>query len=76
VLAHFDEPDYSVVYRRFLELDLANRPAIRGQLEGAVSFGFNVLVEEERPIIFNDTVRPFMLEFMAMVSHGGDAHLK
>jgi hypothetical protein len=72
VLAHFEEPDYfdvspdySVVYRRFLELDLANRPAIRGQLEGPISFGFNVLDEEERPIIFNDTVRPFMLEFMA-----------
>jgi hypothetical protein len=71
-LAHFEEPDYfdvspefSVVYRRFLELDLAERPAIRGQLEGPISFGFNVLDENERPILFNDTVRPFMLEFMA-----------
>jgi hypothetical protein len=71
-LAHFEEPDYfdvspeySAVYRRFLELDLANRPAIRGQLEGPISFGFNVLDENERPILFNDTVRPFMLEFMA-----------
>ncbi len=71
-LAHFEEPDYfdvspeySAVYRRFLELDLADRPAIRGQLEGPISFGFNVLDENERPILFNDTVRPFMLEFMA-----------
>jgi hypothetical protein len=71
-LAHFEEPDYfdvsldySVVYRRFLQLDLQDRPAIRGQLEGPISFGFNVLDESERPIIFNDTVRPFMLEFMA-----------
>ena len=71
-LAHFEEPDYfdvsaeySVVYRQFLGLNLADRPAIRGQLEGPISFGFNVLDENERPILFNDTVRPFMLEFMA-----------
>ena len=71
-LAHFEEPGYfdisdtySVVYQRFLELDLADRPAIRGQLEGPISFGFNVVDENDRPILFNDMVRPFMLEFMA-----------
>jgi hypothetical protein len=71
-LAHFEEPEYfdissrySVVYPRFLELDLSDRPAIRGQLEGPISFGLNVQDEEGRPIIFDDTVRPFMLEFMA-----------
>ena len=71
-LAHFEAPDYldvsaeySVVYRQFLGLDLADRPAIRGQLEGPISFGFNILDEDGRPILFNDTVRPFMLEFMA-----------
>jgi len=71
-MAHFDEPEYfdisntySVVYNRFLELDLSDRPAIRGQLEGPISFGFNVADENDRPILFDDTVRPFMLEFMA-----------
>lgn len=71
-LARFEEPDYfdvspdySVVYRQFLALNLRERPAIRGQLEGPISFGFNVLDENNRPILFNDTVRPFMLEFMA-----------
>ncbi len=71
-MAHFDEPEYfdisdtySVVYNRFLELDLSDRPAIRGQLEGPISFGFNVVDENDRPILFDDTVRPFMLEFMA-----------
>jgi len=70
VMAHFDEPayfdisdTYSVVYKRFLDLDL--RPAIRGQLEGPISFGFNVKDQNDRPILFDDTVRPFMLEFMA-----------
>ncbi|MFO7715400.1 hypothetical protein [Desulfosarcina sp.] len=71
-LLHFDDPayfdvgeTYSAVYHRFLALDLAERPAIRGQLEGPISFGFNILDQGERPILFDDTVRPFMLDFMA-----------
>jgi hypothetical protein len=71
-MAHFDEPQYfdisetySVVYHRFLSLELADRPAIRGQLEGPISFGFNIMDQDERPILFDDTVRPFMLEFLA-----------
>jgi len=71
-LRHFDEPEYfdisetySVVYHRFLKLDLSGRPAIRGQLEGPVSFGMNVLDPDGRPILFDDTIRPFMLEVMA-----------
>ena len=71
-LAHFEDPayfdistQYSEVYHRFLQLDLSDRPAIRGQLEGPVSFGFNVLDENKRPILFDDTVRPFMFEFMS-----------
>jgi len=39
--------------------------AIRGQLEGPISFGLNVHDQDGRPILFDDTVRPFMLEFMA-----------
>ncbi|MBT8374231.1 MAG: hypothetical protein KJN80_04895 [Deltaproteobacteria bacterium] len=63
--AYFDiSPTYSVVYHRFLELDLSNRAAIRGQLEGPVSFGFNILDQDERPILFDDNIRPFMFEFM------------
>jgi hypothetical protein len=71
-MAHFEEPEYfdvskaySVVYHRFLDLDLSDRPAIRGQLEGPVSFGFNILDQDDRPILFDDTIRPFMFEFMA-----------
>jgi len=71
-LVQFDDPTffdvsetYSAVYHRFLAMDLADRPAIRGQLEGPISFGFNVLDQDERPILFDDTVRPFMLDFMA-----------
>ncbi len=71
-MAHFDEPEYfdisenySEVYHRFLKLDLADRPAIRGQLEGPISFGFNVIDQDNRPILFDDTVRPFIIEFLA-----------
>jgi hypothetical protein len=71
-MAHFDEPEYldisetySTVYHRFLDLDLSDRPAIRGQLEGPISFGFHVLDQDDRPILFNDTIRPFMIEFLA-----------
>ncbi|MBW1672647.1 MAG: hypothetical protein JRJ45_03205 [Deltaproteobacteria bacterium] len=71
-MEHFDEPEYfdisdtySIVYRKFLELDLSNRPAIRGQLEGPISFGFRVVDQDDRPIIFDDTVRSFLLEFLA-----------
>ena len=70
--SHFDDPSYydigptfSAVYHRFLELDLSHRPAIRGQLEGPISFGFNILDQDERPILFDDNIRPFMMEFMA-----------
>jgi hypothetical protein len=71
-MAHFDEPEYfdisttySAVYHKFLGLDLSNRLAIRGQLEGPISFGLNVLDQDDRPILFDDTVRPFMFEVMA-----------
>lgn len=70
--AHFDEPayfdvssDYSAVYHRYLEADLSPYPAVRGQLEGPVSFGFYVKDENDRPILFDDAVRPFLYEFMA-----------
>lgn len=56
---------YSAVYHRFVKLDLADRPAIRGQLEGPISFGMNVVDQDGRPILYDDFVRPFMLEVMA-----------
>ena len=63
---YFDVSEtYSAVYHRFLALDLKDRAAIRGQLEGPISFGFNILDQDDRPILFDDTVRPFMFDFMA-----------
>ncbi len=56
---------YSVVYHKFLEKDLSKYKAIRGQMEGPISFGFYVKDEKDKPILFNDEIRPFMFEFMA-----------
>lgn len=71
-MSHFDDPayfdispQYSVVYHEFLTKNLVDRPAIRGQLEGPISFGFNVLDQDDRPILFDENIRPFMFEFMA-----------
>ena len=74
---YFDiSPEYSVVYQRFLEMDLSEMPGIRGQLEGPISFGFNVVDERGRPILFDDTVRPFLMEFMAKRANVQLARLK
>lgn len=71
-LEHLDDPpwwditpEYSVVYHRFLEQDLSGRAAIRGQLEGPISFGLAVKDENDIPILFDDTVRPLLFELMA-----------
>ena len=71
-LRHSEDPEYfeisetySAVYHRFLQFDLAGRIAIRGQLEGPISFGMNVLDQDGRPILFDDSIRPLLLEIMA-----------
>jgi len=58
-------PQYSATYHQFLARDLSQYPAIRGQLEGPVSFGLNVLDENKKPLIFNDEVRSLLFDFMA-----------
>jgi len=58
-------PAYSVAYHRFLEEDLSSFAAIRGQIEGPVSYGLSVKDEEGRPVIYNDEVRSLLIEFSA-----------
>ena len=57
-------PEYSVVYHQFLDKDLQGYHAIRGQIIGPVSFGFNVLDEERKPIIYNDGARTILFDFI------------
>ena len=58
-------PQFSATYHRFLSQDLSAYASIRGQLEGPVSFGLNVLDENKKSLIFNDEARPFLFDFMA-----------
>jgi len=55
---------YSVAYHKFIAKDLEGYPAIRGQVTGAVSFGFRVTDENLRPIIFNEGVRALLFDFI------------
>ena len=57
-------PEYSVVYHKFLEKPLGNYTAIRGQQIGPVSFGFKVVDENKKPIIYDDDIRTILFDFM------------
>lgn len=57
-------PQYSVVWHRFLERDLSAYAAIRGQLTGPVSFGFKIVDESAKPIIYDEMVRPVLFDFL------------
>jgi len=56
--------EYSMVFSRFLSRDLQGYEAIRGQITGPVSFGFKVLDENLKPIIYNEEVRPILFDFI------------
>jgi len=58
------DPAYSVVYHRFLIEELSKYAAIRGQYIGPVSFGFRVTDETNKPIIYDDVIRPLLFDFI------------
>jgi len=58
-------PKFSATYHSFLSQDLSSYVAIRGQLEGPVSFGLKVLNEDKKPIIFSEEIRSILFDFMA-----------
>lgn len=55
---------YSIVFSRFLSKDLNDYEAIRGQVTGPVSFGFKVLDENLKPIIYDDEVKTILFDFI------------
>jgi hypothetical protein len=57
-------PQYSVVFQKFLSRNLQTYRAIRGQITGPVSFGFKVLDENLKPIIYNDEVKSILFDFI------------
>ena len=56
--------EYSKVFKRFLSKDLQDYKAIRGQITGPVSFGFKVLDENLKPIIYNEEVKTILFDFI------------
>ncbi len=56
--------EYSVVFQKFLSKNLQNYKAIRGQITGPVSFGFKVLDENFKPIIYNEEVKTILIDFI------------
>jgi len=56
--------EYSLVFHKFLAKDLRGYHAIRGQITGPVSFGFNVIDENRKPIIYNEEVRAILFDFI------------
>jgi hypothetical protein len=57
-------PEYSVVFQKFLSQNLQSYKAIRGQITGPVSFGFKVLDENLKPIIYNEEVKTILFDFV------------
>jgi hypothetical protein len=56
--------EYSRVFNRFLSKNLQGYRAIRGQITGPVSFGFKVLDENLKPIIYNNEVKMILFDFI------------
>jgi len=56
--------EYSAVFHKFLSKELQGYKAIRGQNIGPVSFGFKVLDENLKPIIYNDEARTILFDFI------------
>ena len=56
--------EYSVVFQKFLSKNLQSYRAIRGQITGPVSFGFKVLDENLKPIIYNEEVKMILFDFI------------
>jgi hypothetical protein len=57
-------PEYSIVFQKFLSQNLQGYRAIRGQITGPVSFGFKVLDENLKPIIYNEEVKTVLYDFI------------
>ena len=56
--------EYSTVFHKFLSKELQGYKAIRGQVTGPVSFGFKVLDENLKPIIYNEEARTILFDFI------------
>jgi hypothetical protein len=68
--------EYSAVFHKFLSEELQGYKSIRGQNIGPVSFGFKVLDENLKPIIYNDEVRAVLFDFVQKKANSQYRELK
>ena len=59
-------PAYSAVLDAFLERDLSGYDYIRGQSIGPISFGFKIVDENLKPIIYNEEIKGFLYDFISL----------
>ncbi|MFC1872447.1 hypothetical protein ACFLYV_01830 [Chloroflexota bacterium] len=59
------EGQYGQLLNAFLEQDLANYPAIHGQMAGPINLGFRVNDENGRPLVYDDGIRSLLYDFVA-----------
>ena len=57
-------PEFSLVYRRFLDLDLSSYKAVRGQMISPVSLSLQITDENGKPIAYNDEMRGLVFSFL------------
>ena len=55
---------YGDLYHRFLKADLSGHAAIHGQMAGPVNLGFRVQDETGRPLIYDDSIRAMLFDFV------------
>jgi hypothetical protein len=55
---------FSLVYKRFLSMDLSSYKAIRGQVISPVSLALKIVDENDRPIVYNDEMRALAYSFI------------
>jgi len=56
--------EHSLLFHKFLEKDLSNYQAIRGQVTGPLNLGFRILDEQNRPIIYHDDIRELLFDYV------------
>ena len=56
--------EFSLVYPRFLERDLSEFAAIRGQMISPISLGLKVVDQDRKPIIYHEEVREVLFDFI------------
>jgi hypothetical protein len=57
-------PDFSMVYDRFLSLDLTHYKSVRGQMISPVSLTLKITDENEKPLAYDDELRSLAFSFI------------